>query len=187
MPQPRNKTLEIAKRRARVAELYLQGKYQWEIGDEVGVTQATVSTDLAAIRAMWKASAVRDFDEAKEKELARIDALEREYWAAWEASKKEKESTKTEKNTSPSGDRLKAAVEKEMRDGNPAFLAGVQWCINKRCEILGFDAPKKLKHEHLSKDGRSLVEEYEQLRRLPADEIAKLYAQALDAPGTGEG
>jgi hypothetical protein len=34
-------------------------------------------------------------------------------------------------------------VRKEAREGNPAFLAGVQWCINKRCEIFGFDAPKK--------------------------------------------
>jgi hypothetical protein len=152
MPHSKAEALKIAQRRAAVAELYLQGRYQWEIALVVQVDQATISRDLKAIRAEWKASALRDFDEAREQELARIDALEREYWQAWQASKGEKERTATERADTPQGARMKAAVKKEQRDGNPSFLGGVQWCINKRCEVLGLDAPKQ--HELLGKDGQ---------------------------------
>jgi hypothetical protein len=144
MSQPKNKALEMAKRRARVAELYLQGRYQWEIACALDVTQATVSRDIAALHQQWETSGIFNFDAAQRKELARIDALEREYWIAYHASKEDKESTATEKTDTPDGARLKAAVRKERRDGNPAFLAGVQWCITQRCKILGFEAAKKL-------------------------------------------
>jgi hypothetical protein len=154
MPVARIKTLEMAKRRARVAELYLHGRYQWDIATELGVTQGTISTDLKAIREVWRASAVRNFDEAKSQELARIDQLEREYWQAWLRSKEHKESTTTEKVQTGGNDRMKAGAKKEARDGNPAFLAGVQWCITKRCEILGFDAARKLA---LSEDGGAIA------------------------------
>ena len=29
--------------------------------------------------------------------------------------------------------------------GDPRFLMGIQWCINKRCELMGLDAPKSSK------------------------------------------
>jgi len=165
--------------------MYLQGRYQWEIGETLGVTQATVSLDLKAIREQWKASAVRDFDEAKERELARIDALEREYWAAWQTSKEQKESTSTEKSSTEGVDRLKAAVKKEDRDGNPAFLVGVQWCITKRCDILGFDAPKKV--APTTPDGKNEytgnapdVDEFKKLSL--ADRLRLLRAPVREAP-----
>jgi hypothetical protein len=53
---------------------------------------------------------------------------------------------------------MKAAMRKEERDGNPEFLKGVQWCINKRCEILGFDAPKK--NVLSGEDGQPFVKVY---------------------------
>ena len=42
------------------------------------------------------------------------------------------------------GTKVKEVKRREGQSGNPSFLAGVQWCINKRCEILGLDAPKKI-------------------------------------------
>jgi hypothetical protein len=42
-------------------------------------------------------------------------------------------------------------MEKEQRDGNPAFLAGVMSCIERRCKLLGLDAPAKA--ELTGKDG----------------------------------
>src|SRR5262249_24223213 len=66
---------------------------------------------------------------------------EREYWAAWEASKKEREITTTEQLTGGDGDRLKAVVRKEQQTGDPRYLAGVQSCIEQRCKLLGLNAP----------------------------------------------
>lgn len=77
---------EIARDRARVAEMYLAGRYQSEIAQELGLSQQQISYDLQAVRREWQASAVRNFDEAKAQELAKIDHLERTYWQAWQQS-----------------------------------------------------------------------------------------------------
>lgn len=141
-------TTEIAKRRQEVAERYLRGEYQTAIADDLGIDQAQVSRDLKALRDMWLSSAVRDFDAAKAQELAKIDEVERAAWTAWERSTKDKEvsvhetdGTLEEKTKKP---KLKKAVlRKEGQSGNPAFLSTILTCIERRCSILGLDAPKR--------------------------------------------
>ena len=34
----------------------------------------------------------------------------------------------------------------ELRDGNPEYLKRVEWCINKRCELLKLNPPQRLEH-----------------------------------------
>jgi transcriptional regulator with XRE-family HTH domain len=130
---------EVLARREDVARRYLQGQTQSEIAGVFGVSQAQISKDLAAIRAAWLASAVRDFDAAKAQELAKIDTVEREYWLAWERSKKDKETEYSEDSSKG----FKSGKRREGQAGNPAFLAGVLTCIERRCAILGLDAPKR--------------------------------------------
>jgi len=130
-------------RRRQVAELYLQGHYQAEIAERFGVTQQTISHDLKRIHEAWMASAVGRYDEMMARELARIDHLERAYWLAWEDSKGTIQKTRTEKG--PSGDR--AMVAREESSGDPRFLAGVQWCIERRIKLLGLDAPVRQRTE----------------------------------------
>jgi hypothetical protein len=137
----------------RISELYLQGLQQAEIAEQLGVCRQQVTYDLRILQHRWQQSALVNFNEKKALELARIDLLERTYWQAWQESRKPRETTTstTEKTNDGASAahakapplRLKAAMRKEARDGNPAFLEGVQWCINKRCAILGLDAPKK--------------------------------------------
>lgn len=143
-------TTELERRRQLIAERYLRGEYQTTIAEALGIDQATVSRDLKALRAAWLASAIRDFDAARAEELAKIDAVEAEYWQAWERSKKDKEiavqetdGTQDEKTKRP---RIKKAyLRKEGQSGNPAYLAGVLTCIERRCKILGLDAPERFK------------------------------------------
>lgn len=142
MPKPGNKTAEQWERRERVSRLYLRGLSQERIASEVGASQATVSRDLTAVQAAWQQSALVDIDEARARELARIDELERTYWAEYEASKEERVITSTER-TEGKLQQSKAAVRKEQRQGDPRYLSGVQWCIERRCAILGIDAPKR--------------------------------------------
>jgi hypothetical protein len=137
----------------RIAELYLQGKTQSEIAASLGkerayaVTQQTISRDLSAIEARWATASEAKLDAAKAKELAKIDSLERTYWTAWEASCKAKTISSAEESKGGTGKRAssmaKKSVRKEERDGNPAFLAGVLECIQRRCRLLGLDAPEK--------------------------------------------
>ena len=139
---------EVTARRQQVAERYLRGEYQSTIAQAFGVSQAQISKDLAAIRAAWLASAVRDFDLARAQELAKIDAVESEYWQAWERSKKDKETENLEGDGTIDLRTQKPKVtkitkRKEGQSGNPAYLAGILSCIDKRCQILGLDAPKR--------------------------------------------
>lgn len=134
-------TTEIAQRRQDVAERYLRGEYQSAIAQALGVDTATISRDLAAVRAVWLDSAIRDFDAAKAQELAKIDEVERAAWAAWERSTKDKEVAVQEAGADKK--LKKATLRKEGQSGNPAFLSTILTCIERRCSILGLDAPKR--------------------------------------------
>ena len=132
---------QIAHDRREIARLYLREHLiQAEIGARLGMTQEMVSYDLRALGREWIAAGLMDLTEHKASELARINELERTYWAAWEQSLGMKEISTTGQT---SGGVAHAQIRKETREGNPAFLAGVQWCIDRRCKLLGLDAPSK--------------------------------------------
>jgi len=83
-----SKQLTILKRRRTVADLCPQGWNQTAIAEELGVAQPTICDDLRRVRAEWRESGVRDFDEARQLELMKLDRIEREAWSAWDQSKK---------------------------------------------------------------------------------------------------
>ena len=148
---------QLARDRRRIGNLYLQGWVQVDIAQELELSQATVSRDIAALQASWLESALIDFNEAKAQELAKVDRLEREYWQAWERSCEDAETVRQEGSKDDAG---KASVDKIVKTakgqaGDPRFLAGIQWYIEKRCKILGIDAAVKL--EHTGKDGSDLL------------------------------
>ena len=90
----------------KITGLYLTGKTQDAIAQELGVTQQQISYDLKTIQERWRKSALVDLNEAKQRELERIDVLEREYWQAWEASKGEQQRS----TASKTGDVARAVV-----------------------------------------------------------------------------
>ncbi len=151
MAAPKRTKFQIERDRQDIADWYLQGLTQAAIAERVNsdpergytLTQQTISNDIRRIQKLWMASSLRDFDEMKAQELAKIDRLEREYWRGWERSCQDAETMRQE------GDA--GGVEKVVRTakgqaGNPQFLAGVERCIERRCKILGIDAPTKMEH-----------------------------------------
>lgn len=145
---------------------YLQGWSQQRIADVLNterpydITRQTVSNDLKELRQRWAQSTVIDLDEAKGKELARIDQLEREYWEQYEASKEDKTITSTKQRESlkqvardgqtitervPGGQ--EATLRTETRTGDPRYLAGVERCIKMRMDLLGLEAPKRAEYK----------------------------------------
>lgn len=126
--------------------LYLQGKTQQEIADQLGVSREQIKYDLATIQARWRQDTAINLDEAKLRELARIDVLERTYWDAWENSLSERTRSRVEKTgvDAEGNPRGKSSIEREMLLGVPAYLTGVQWCISERCKLLGLYAPTKI-------------------------------------------
>lgn len=153
--------LQVLSRRSKVAELVLRGvTNQFEICARLGMEpkqQPTVSRDIKAIEEDWRRIAAQQISEARGRELERLDRVEREYWDAWERSKVERQSTRNRRRRKPT-QKLDAEgrpltetededeTKKEPRDGDARFLDGVLACVKKRCEILGIDAPKRLKH-----------------------------------------
>lgn len=137
---------------AEVASRYVRGMSQWKIGQELGVTQQQVSYDLKIIRQRWLESSIRDFDEARAIEVAKIDDCEREFRAAWERSQRIKQITNS-KRKEGMGASTEAGVRKEEQVGDPRFMDGILKCINMRCELLGLNAAKKI--SVLDADGNS--------------------------------
>lgn len=157
--KPRRSAAQLARDRRRIAELYLEGKLQVEIAEVVNLSQSTVSNDIKALQKQWIESALIDFNEAKSQELARIDKLEREYYQAWHRSCEDAETIK-QKGEPGEGTKVKTeSVERTVKGqaGDPRFLQGVQWCIDRRCKILGIDAAIELKHTGVGRDGAILV------------------------------
>lgn len=134
-------TFQLEKDRNETTTLYLEGKTQEFIAEIMGVSRTQITYDLKVIQKRWREQTTVDLDESKAIELARIDNLERVSWMAWERSKEDKETTFTKRGEK--GDR-EASIRREGQSGNPAFLDRISWCIDRRCKLLGLDAPVKL-------------------------------------------
>jgi hypothetical protein len=111
-------------------------------GRDFTLSQQTISNDIRAIQKEWLASSLRDFDEMRAQELAKIDRLEREYWRGWERSCEDAETVRKE---GPASGVEKIVKTEKGQAGDPRFLAGVMSCIDRRCKLVGMDAPKELK------------------------------------------
>jgi hypothetical protein len=172
---------QIRKDRTEIARLYLRGWTQAEIGDHLHLSRQQVGYDLEAIRQEWLQSALIDFNAKKAEELARIDRLEREYWDAWDGGKKERQTSTTEQTTDADGERLKAGIRKTEQTGDPRYLAGVQWCIEQRCKIVGLNAPKKIAPTDPTGENEYAAG-FTEAERLAA--LQKLYASVGGPAGT---
>lgn len=143
----KEKMLRVARRR-KTARLYLEGHSQREIADRLRVSVATVGGDLAKIRKQWLDSTLIDFDEAKAKEIAKIDAVEAELWEAWRRSCKPNRVTEiTEKASVLVHKKSRTTVNEPfernqktvLRDqsGDPRFMDGILKCVEMRLRLLG--------------------------------------------------
>lgn len=146
-----------------IAGEYLRGKSTRDIVEAVNrqyqamaldihVTAIMIREDIKEIHKRWVNSSLIDFNEAKGRELAKLDELEAAYWQAYEESMKDKEMRELLKTT----DMIAFAVDQvvpvtrtrkkhriERRDPLMSALAGVERCIEQRCKILGLFSPEK--------------------------------------------
>ena len=140
---------QMAKLEKRTAKMYLEGYTQYQISDKLKISQPTVSRILASLRDEWKESSLIDLSERKLIELAKLDTLEIEYWLAWRRSQKNAVMvTKKELGFDTVDGSLvskaETATQTKGQVGDARFLDGAAKCIDRRCKILGLDAPKKV-------------------------------------------
>lgn len=144
MPQSPKKDIE--KRRHRISQLYLTGKRQWEIASTVGVSRSQVSLDLKHLRSEWAKQAIQAIDVRIAEELAKIDNLETRFWDAWEKSIKNHQKVTNKikgKAIAMDPDYREVTDTEVINYGDPRYLQGVERCIERRCKLLGLDAPIK--------------------------------------------
>lgn len=158
---------QIEQDRATTARLYLQGKTQAEIAGVIGVSRVQISHDLKFIQAEWREKRFRDIDQMKADQLAKIDNVETEAWAAWIRSQQDKVVSVAER-TVDDGEKSKTSMRKEGQAGDPRFLERVCWAIEQRLRIFGFYAPTKVAIEDLD--------------RLIENELARLKEQGEGEP-----
>lgn len=143
-----------------IARLYLRGWPTAQIVEWIGHNRPytlhleTVQGALRELRRRWREEYVELIDEAKAIELQRLDRIEQEAWDAWENSKKKRneiERFKTSDKWSGKGNANKPTYTRERikhviieRDPNAKYLEVIMWCIDKRVEILGLNAPKRV-------------------------------------------
>ena len=127
-----------------IASLYLRRQSLSSIAERLGLSRPQISHDLKKIQQRWRDASLRDFDEHKAEELAKIDDLECEYWSAWRESKSQRRLFRTKRRKGSDRDFKDTSVERENQCGDPRFLQGVERCIEQRCKILGLYAPTSI-------------------------------------------
>lgn len=157
--------LRLEERRARVAEMYRDWKTQAEIAEVMGVSQRTISEDLAVILDEYKIRYAKAFSEYTFVELGRLNRRELDHTKvyteamdAWERSKGMLKSTRrivrhVEGKDGAAGTMVPVTgqVDEQESFGDPRFLVVANKALDSmrelarlRCEMLGLYANKNL-------------------------------------------
>lgn len=135
-----------------IVGLYLQGNSMARVvelaEEKTGGHRFSVNTVHKYVKEAteeWKASKQDMVDNHKAIELEKINRLESTYWDAW-ARSCEIQIKKTKiKKKGGDGERLALSQtrdDEKQTIGDPRFLAGIQWCTEMRCKILGIEVPQ---------------------------------------------
>jgi hypothetical protein len=112
-----------------------------ELAKQLGVSSGVVTKSLKDVRAEWRETDIRNWDQLVDYELAVLNALEEEAFAEWHRSKLDAETVSEE--TNEHGE-YKTKVSMKGQTGNPRYLDVIIKCIQKRAELLGLDKPKQI-------------------------------------------
>ena len=139
--------------------LYLAGKTYQEMASYIttnrpySLSRSAIVNDIQMLHQRWIETQLLNVDEAKARELSRIDKLETAYWDGWDRSLKTQETFEAEKveDTQPGA---KGTTQKFIKErshkkevtmvGDSRFLDGIGRCIEQRCRILGIHEPQKI-------------------------------------------
>lgn len=143
----RGKSLILAERRKRIAELRLKGWTQVRIAVEVGVSQRVVCRDLQVIEQDWKELAARDIGTIKALANARYEMLLEENLAAYERSVGDRD-TKTMKDDGESQEKV---LRTESSPGDPRFLHNAERVVDRIVDLHQAGGPKQLNINDISK------------------------------------
>jgi DNA-binding transcriptional regulator LsrR (DeoR family) len=89
--KPKNtKRMAKAERQKKASRMYLEGKTQYTIAEELNVNVSTICRDLAEVAKAWKEEAIKDISVLREMELKRLDELEEQASEMFDQTKEAK-------------------------------------------------------------------------------------------------
>ena len=121
--------------RATTASMVLSGVGHAEIAEKLGISRQQVTYDMRVIRQRWQDRTTMDLTYAKAQEVAGIDRLERVYWDAWDLQ------CLPQLIVDKDSGEVASVIP---QTGDPTILAGILKCIDRRCKLLGLDAPLQI-------------------------------------------
>jgi hypothetical protein len=167
----RRNELMIVEDRATVCELFRRGyRSRTEIASIMNenrdknfhVTPSQVGDDLQFMKNKLIEKGIEDLSYYRNTIVDELNHLQRAYWRGYDLSRRTKITLESEAVTDseeydvlkneglglkPDEDVFARNVrtrEEQRAEGNPAFLAGVQTCIDRKAKIYGVDAPSKV-------------------------------------------
>lgn len=134
-----------------IVDLYMKGHSQKDCariaeektGHPFGNTAVTNYINEAI--GYWQESRQSMIENHKAIELEKINRLELAYWEGWERSclmVKSKSKIKRKEEDSKKMALHEVRDDEKPSQGDPRFLNGIQWCVDKRCTILGIEVPQ---------------------------------------------
>jgi len=153
MARPKRNRAQRERDLTFVADLYCQGLTHEKICSELNsqrdykLSRSQITRDVQALLARWRESSLKSVNDLKVRELAKLDNLEGQYWAAWQKSCEDFVSFEENQvndqvaykqgGMRPTYNRIKNRTRNETMIGDSRYLDGVGKCIDTRCKILG--------------------------------------------------
>ena len=149
-----------AERLNKVSRLYLRCVPPARIAELCDVSITTIHSDINKLLKIWEDETREKVSAIRGRELRRLDAVEHEFWRAWERSK---------------GTGAKGA-------GNGEFLRGILDCVRERAKLIGLYAPKEIDATLTFKPDLSWRNRIDELAQKDPRELAAIHQQAAENP-----
>ena len=141
---------QIARRRVVVSELFLRrnmtlrqiaAEVQERTEQEVSFQQ--ISKDIKWIRKQWRMETIKNYEDAQNQEVAKLNEIEREAWEAYQRTVGLHRKQTRKRGAAETDENAETTVTEEELAGDPRFLIVAKDCVEKRCKIKGLEEPVK--------------------------------------------
>ena len=126
---------------SRVSDGIADGKTVRQQAEELDRTPSAISTDRRILRMRWAEQNAENITAEKFDQLEKLNRIEEEAWAAWDRSIGETVK-QTRRITQQHGERVQTVSEETSTlAGDPRYLEQINKAVQRRCQILGLNAP----------------------------------------------
>ena len=170
-----------------ITQSFLQGTTAVELAGKYGLTKQRIGQIVDGTQAKSLIRSRLEVAISVEQQLARIALVEKNAWASWYDSIKEKEEFAQEqfsgsknKDGAMNPGRSRAFMKRYRTSGDPRFLMIILDCIEKRNKLEGLDATTRM---NLNLDNRLTgMIEYRRIEEYTDEELLRLAGGVIPAP-----